>query len=220
MTKNIPKKTTWKNIAATVGAVAIIAGSLGVAKRVIDPGEIVTGVIDGDTFTISNKQSIRLFIVDAPELGNCFGTEAKEALAKKVLGKKVILKSPRTDFYKRVQAYVYVDGEFVNEYMAKNGFASDHGFGTTESDIVVAAGNFAKENKIGIYSEKCSPSKPTKAECNIKGQISFHEAGNIYLISGCRDYIQTKIERFRGEDYFCTEKEAQAAGFTKSPNCK
>lgn len=216
----MPKTSVLKKVALTAGAIAIVAGSLTVAKRVIDPTETVTEVIDGDTFAIGNKQTIRLFIIDAPELGLCFGTEAKEALSRKILGKKVIIKSPRTDYYKRVQAYVYVDGESVNEYMAKNGYAMDHGFGTGESDIIVAAGNFAKENKIGIYSEKCSPSKPPKSSCNIKGQIPFDEDRKIYLLPGCRDYIQTKIERYRGEDWFCTESEAQKAGFTKSPSCK
>ena len=112
----------WKKVALTAGAIAIVAGSLTVAKRVISPGELVTEVIDGDTFVIINRQNIRLHGVDAPELQYCFGKEAKDALSKKILGKKVILKEPRTDFYKRVQAYVYIDGESINEYMAVNGF--------------------------------------------------------------------------------------------------
>lgn len=214
-----PKNIPWKKVVIAASATAIIAGSFTVAKRVIDPGELVTSVIDGDTFTITNKQTIRLFVNDAPELGNCFANEAKDALAKKILGKKVILKSPRIDYYKRVQAYVYVDGEFVNEYMSKNGFSADHGFGTTESDLIVVAGNFAKENKIGIFSEKCSPTKPTKKGCVIKGQISYHGGGKSYVYPGCWNYTQTVVEKFRGEDWFCTEKEAQAAGFVKSSNC-
>lgn len=213
-------KNTWKKVALTAGTVAIIAGSVGVAKRVVNPGETVIQVIDGDTFIISNKQSIRFFGIDAPALEYCFGKEAKAALEKKILGKKVILKDPRTDYYKRVQAYVYVDGEFVNEYMAKNGFVSDHGFGNEESKIINEGNNYARDNKIGIYSEKCSPSKPSKSNCNIKGQVSYHETGRTYVYPGCWNYTQALVERFRGEDWFCSEAEAKAAGFTKSPNCK
>lgn len=208
-----------RKFVAVVAGTVIVAGSLSVAKRVIDPGELVTEVIDGDTFVISNKQTIRLFVNDAPELKYCYGVESKEALEKKILGKKVILKNPRIDFYKRVQAYVYLDGEFINEYMSKNGYSADHGFGSSESDIIIAAGNFAKENKIGIFSEKCSPTKPTKKGCDIKGQISYHDGSKKYLLPNCRDYIQTVVEKFRGEDYFCSEKEAKDAGFKKSPNC-
>ena len=204
----------------TAGAIAIVAGSATVAKRVVDAGELVTEVTDGDTFVISNDQPIRLYGVDAPAIENCFGKEAKNALTKKILGKKVVLKNPRVDFYKRVQAYVYVGGEFVNEYVAKNGFGQHHGEDSLQSDIIEAAGGFAKSNKIGIYSEKCSPSVPTPKGCTIKGQISYHTGEKKYLLPGCSDYAQTLIEKFRGEDWFCTEKEAKAAGFVKSSNCK
>lgn len=214
------KISLWKKVFVGVTAVAITAGSFSVAKRTINPGEMVINVIDGDTFVISNKQSIRLFGVDAPELQYCFGKEAKDALEKKILGKKVILKGPRTDYYKRVQAYVYVDGEFVNEYMAKNGLVFDHGFGNIESKIINDANSFARDNKIGIYSEKCSPTKPSKPGCTIKGQVSYHGNGNTYTSPGCANYGQALVERFRGEDWFCTVAQAKAAGFVKKePNC-
>jgi len=210
----------WKKVALTAGAIAIVAGSLTVAKRVISPGELVTEVIDGDTFVIINRQNIRLHGVDAPELQYCFGKEAKDALSKKILGKKVILKEPRTDFYKRVQAYVYIDGESINEYMAVNGFVMHHGDGTSQSDIVKEANNFAQSKKLGIFSEKCSPANPPKNGCNIKGHIPYNTAGKTYLIPGCWNYTQAVVEKFRGEDYFCTEKEAKATGFIKSTNCR
>jgi endonuclease YncB( thermonuclease family) len=212
------KTSVLKKIALTAGAIAIVAGSLTVAKRVIDPTETVMSVIDGDTFVISNKQNIRLYGVDAPELGNCFGEEAKDALTKKILGKKVTLKSPRTDYFRRVQAHVYVNNELINEYIALNGYGWDHADGTPESGAIKEAGNYAEANKIGIYSEKCFPTKPPK-NCLIKGQISYDQGKHIYRLPGCPDYTQTEIERFRGEDYFCTEKEAIKAGFTKAPNC-
>lgn len=220
MPRGKKKKSSWKKVALAIGAVAIVAGSVGVVKRSVDPGELITGVIDGDTFTISNKQSIRFFGIDAPPMEYCFGKEAKAALEKKILGKKVILKDPRTDYYKRVQAYVYVDGEFVNEYMAKNGYASDHGFGNAESKIINDANNFARDNKIGIYSEKCSPSTPPKVGCTIKGQVSYHGEGKTYTVPGCWNYGQALVERFRGEDWFCTISEAKKSGFVKKEsNC-
>jgi hypothetical protein len=48
------KKPSWKKAVVAIGAIGIIAGSLTVAKRVIDPTEKVIEVIDGDTFTISS----------------------------------------------------------------------------------------------------------------------------------------------------------------------
>ncbi len=213
------KKSSWKKAIVAVGAIGVIVGSVPVVKRVIDPSEKVIEVIDGDTFRIGNRQTIRFYSVDAPEIGNCYGEEAKEALTKKILGRKVIIKSPRTDYYKRVQAYVYLDGEFINEYMVKNGFAMEHGEGTPETDIVMKANTFAKENKLGIYSEECSPSVPKNKNCVIKGQIPYGEDKKVYLLPSCRNYGQSVVERFRGEDWFCSEKEAINAGFAKYTYC-
>jgi endonuclease YncB( thermonuclease family) len=219
MAKLTSKRFNWKKAALALGAVGIIAGSATVVKRVVDPREIVTEVIDGDTFRISNRQTIRFYAVDAPELGNCYGEDARVALTKKILGKKVTIKSPRTDYYRRVQAFVYLDGEFINEYMVKNGFASEHGDGTPETDIVKEANTYAKENKLGIYSENCSPSVPKNKVCNIKGNVTYDGGKKEYTLPGCHNYIQTIVERFRGEDWFCSEEEAKAAGFTKAPIC-
>jgi len=214
------KKFSFKKALVAIGAIGIIAGSATVTKRVIDPGEIVTEVIDGDTFRIENGQSIRLFGIDAPELQYCFGEEAKDALSSKVFGKKVILKGLKTDIYKRIQAFVYVDGEFVNEYMSKNGFAYYDGNKTETSEIIKETSYYARDNKLGIFSEECSPTVPIKKNCGIKGQISHDLNKYIYMLPGCRDYDQTKVERYRGEDWFCTENEAKAAGFVKSSNCQ
>ena len=228
MSKKASKKgSLWKKAVITIGAIGIVAGSATVAKRVIDPGERVIEVIDGDTFTISNKQSIRLYNIDAPELQYCFGKEAKKALTDKILGKKVILKSPRMDYYKRVQAYVYIvdgktlEGESINEYMVKNGFAKEHADNTPESNIISKSDIFARENKLGIFSSECTPLVPTKVGCTIKGQVSYDTNERIYITPDCEDqYNPAIVERYRGEDWFCTEKEAKEAGFIKSPNCQ
>lgn len=177
MAKQTSKKFNFKKAVLTLGAVAIVAGSATVAKRVIDPSDQVIEVFDGDTFRISNKQKIRLYSIDAPELEYCYGKEAKEALEKKIMGKKVILKNLKVDFFYRVQAYVYLDGELINEYMVKNGFAFDHGAGDAESELIKKANSFAKENKIGIYSEKCFPSEASKKGCYIKAQVSYDKKG-------------------------------------------
>lgn len=209
----------WKKVAVGVATFAIVAGGATIAKQIVDPSERVIEVIDGDTLRLSNKQTIRLLSVDAPELQYCFGTESKKALENKVLKKKVILKDLRTDFYRRIIALVYVDGELVNQYLAKNGLVYYNGDVTVASDAIKLDSHFARENKLGIFSENCSPTKPLKEKCNIKGQRSYDLNKNIYVLPSCRDYSQTKVERFRGEDWFCSEQEAQKAGFSKSPNC-
>ncbi|KKS32065.1 MAG: Nuclease (SNase domain protein) [Candidatus Collierbacteria bacterium GW2011_GWA1_42_60] len=51
----------------------------------------VVEVVDGDTFFIQNRQPIRLYGVNTPELGNCYSEESKNELTKMLLGKEVRL---------------------------------------------------------------------------------------------------------------------------------
>lgn len=213
------KKLSWKKVALAVGVTAVIAGSVTVAHKTISPGEKVVAIIDGDSFKIGNDQNIRLFGADAPELQYCFGQEAKEALTKKISGKTVILKELKVDMYKRVMALVYLDGESVNEYMVKNGFAESHRDAGTETDVINVAEDFAKTNKLGIFSPKCYQLNPPNLKCAVKGNITQSDGTKVYFVPGCNHYAPTIIEKYKGEDWFCTEKEAKAAGFTKSPEC-
>lgn len=215
-----PKVPLWKKGIVAVATLGIIAGSATVAKRVIDPTELVMGVIDGDTFVIGNEQRVRLFDADSPEPSYCYGEESKIALTDKIMGKRVILKNLSTDVYGRIVANVYLDGEFVNEYMVKNGYAVSHRDPGLDTNLIKVAGIYAKQNKIGLFSEQCYQPNPPNPKCIIKGNITQDKNTKIYFVPGCNHYTQTIIEKFLGEDYFCTEKEAQEAGFTKSPECK
>lgn len=206
-------------MALAVTATALIAGSVGVTKKIINPGEKVVAVIDGDSFKIGNDQTIRLFGADAPELQNCFGEEAKVALTKKISGKTVILKELKTDIYRRVMALVYLNGESVNEFMVKNGFAESHRDAGTETDAINAAEDFAKSNKLGIFSLKCYQLNPPNPKCVVKGNITQDMGTKVYFVPGCNHYTQTVIEKFKGEDWFCSESAAKSAGFAKSPDC-
>ena len=148
------KKKGLKKAVFVAGAVAIVAGSATVATRYVDPREKVVSVIDGDSFIIGNEQTIRLHSIDAPQVEHCFGKEAKEALKKKLSGKKVILKELKTDMYGRIRALVYVNGKLINEYMIKNGFATRNADSSSLKNVFSKSNDFARENKLGIFSEK------------------------------------------------------------------
>lgn len=47
--------------------------------------------------------------------------------------------------------------------------------------------------------------------CRIKGNVT--EAGRIYHVPGSPHYSRTRVEREKGERWFCTEEEAIAAGW-------
>jgi hypothetical protein len=59
--------------------------------------------------------------------------------------------------------------------------------------------------------------EPTDAPClDIKGNISA-SGEFIYHLPGQSNYNQVEIDK-EGESYFCTEEEAEAAGFRKARN--
>ena len=89
-------------------------------------------VIDGDTFEIRGER-IRLFGVDAPELGQPWwdeagrqqdaGLSAKKVLAELVEGRRLVVKVLREDRYDRSIAIVKVDGRDIARSMVSQGFA-------------------------------------------------------------------------------------------------
>lgn len=55
-----------------------------------------------------------------------------------------------------------------------------------------------------------------KKSCRIKGNISTNTGERIYHVPGQQYYDETVITESKGEQWFCTEAEARAAGWRKS----
>ena len=209
-----------KKAAVVIGIAGAITGGVTVARNKIVPSEQVLYVIDGDSFKIGRDQTIRLAALDAPEKENCAGEEAKAALTKMIGGRHVILKEMKTDRYGRIMAMVYLeDGENVNEYMIKNGLALHIWDTSTQNQVLDAANDFARAHALGIFSPKCYQETPPNPKCVIKGNILERSDSREYTMPGCNLYNLSVVEKYKGEDWFCTEAEAKKAGFVKSPNC-
>ncbi|MBI4688026.1 MAG: thermonuclease family protein [Nitrospirae bacterium] len=95
---------------------------------------VVSRVIDGDTFEISDSRKIRLIGIDTPETVDpredvqWFGREASKKLKEWISDKKVCLKkdideTKDTDKYGRLLRYVWRDKFFVNAELVKQGYA-------------------------------------------------------------------------------------------------
>ena len=203
----------------------------------------VESVADGDTFTLTNGNVVRLIDVDAPELGECYGDEARKALTKLILNREVELRKDvvATDKYKRLLRYVYlhdrnpkVDSLFVNEYMIKHGYARTYHLRNNDKHHIslTMLENSAQKNKRGLWGA-CDYKKDRivngndeefytlkhKKGCVIKGNVS--DRGNKkYFMPGCPNYTRVHVEEYKNEKWFCTESEAQKAGFVKSGGCK
>jgi len=83
----------------------------------------VTEVIDGDTIKIDTGESVRLICIDTLERGQSGYQEAKDYLEGLILDKEVKLVKDisETDKYDRLLRYVYLDGDFVNEMIVREG---------------------------------------------------------------------------------------------------
>ena len=82
--------------------------------------------------------------------------------------------------------------------------------------MVKAANDYARNNHIGVYSPRCYQPDPPNPKCPVKGNIDDRTGEKQYLTPDCRHYSKVIIEKYMGEEYFCSEKEAREAGFVKS----
>ena len=90
----------------------------------------VVNVVDGDTIDLDDGTRLRLLLLDAPEItlghNDCYGHEAADFTANRVLGQKVTLKyddSECTDKYGRTLTYVSIGSFDLNAELVKQGFA-------------------------------------------------------------------------------------------------
>ncbi|TSC55244.1 MAG: micrococcal nuclease [Microgenomates group bacterium LiPW_31] len=204
----------------------------------------VTRVIDGDTIEIEGGERVRYIGIDTPETVDprkpvqCFGIEASKKNKELVEGKNVRLEKDITDKdkYGRLLRYVYLgpsppvggSGQaiFINLELVKQGFAFSY---TYPPDIkyqaeILAAEAEAREANRGLWaacpivSPTVLPTEAPTSDCNIKGNINT-SGEKIYHLPGCGSYSKTQIDESRGERWFCSEEEAQAAGWRKALNC-
>jgi len=198
----------------------------------------VSNVIDGDTVRISEEQRVRLIGIDSPEKGECYYHTSTQALKELIENKIVKLEKDITDKddYGRLLRYIVLlskegDDILVNDYLVRKGFAKTFAVSpdTKYRDLLSSAQQEAYKNKLGMWGE-CNyelenqgarevDTEPVDPKCTIKGNISERGYGKIYLIPGCVSYNSVKIDTRKGEQYFCTEQEAEDAGFRKAINC-
>lgn len=189
-------------------------------NKSLSRGTKVIGVIDGDTLVLKGKVRLRLRHIDAPELEYCGGIEAKETLENLVLNKEIIFKEKIIDQMGRAMALVYLGNKLINEEILKSGWARYHSDQSTVTEELKATAEKAKSEGLGIFSPKCYQTKnPDNPRCVIKGNTDKNSSLKNYYFPGCPQYEFTIVEKDLGEDWFCTEKEAQEAGFTRAKNC-
>ncbi len=185
----------------------------------------ITKVIDGDTIKTKDNQTIRLANIDAPEQGYCLWQESKQRLEELILNKYVSIKPAGEDDYYRLMALVYLNDELINLIMIKEGLARYQRGGVSQQaqeikDQIKFESQKAKEKQIGIWSTKCRQTENLQnPNCSIKGNIDKSDGVKTYHFPGCQEYERTIVELDIGEQWFCTEQEAQQAGYTRAEHC-
>ncbi len=208
-------------------------------------GELVkvVRVVDGDTINVEingKVESVRYIGIDTPETVDprkpvqCFGVEASKKNKELVEGKMVRLEKDITDRdkYNRLLRYIWLDDVLINQELVEQGFAKSYSYppDIKYQDKFVAAEKKAREDKLGLWTACTSETAPAAVtpatqtstsdpSCTIKGNIST-TGEKIYHMQGCGSYSKTTIDESRGEKWFCTEAEAQTAGWRKALNCR
>lgn len=205
--------------AATVAGAGWLGVTFGRGRPILVPAYKVTKVIDGDTFDTDARQLIRIASIDAPELDQCGGKEAKEALEKLILDKDVYIKAVYRDST-RLMSMVYTKDGSVAEKMLTFGWAELHGTSGAGGLNLFEVTKKSQAEKRGIFSEKCTQTTNSdKPNCKIKGNRNPDNKNMIYYFPGCNIYSTVIVQLHHGDQWFCTEAQAQKAGFTKSKRC-
>ena len=121
----------------------------------------VIAVMDGDTVLVLRgvqKVNIRLADIDAPEKGQDFGSESRQALLNMVLKKQVRVNSRAIDDYGRVVAEVNVDGRSVNEEQVRRGMAWQYSYFHSDKILLALQGE-ARAARRGLWAQ-ASPTPP------------------------------------------------------------
>ena len=118
----------------------------------------VTRIIDADNLELDNKLSVRLYAVSCPEKGERFSDETIAYLKSTALNQKVTLHyqpNYTKDSYGRTLAYVFINGQHLNEQLIRQGFCTVTTYKKRAKlkyqDELIQAQDQAKQEKLGRW---------------------------------------------------------------------
>jgi endonuclease YncB( thermonuclease family) len=198
----------------------------------------VATVTDGDTIEVHGRE-IRLHGIDAFEARQTCehdgkpwrcGAAAANALSDQIARRPVACEERGRDRHGRTLAVCTVDGEEMNAWLVREGWALAYREYSRDYVDEEAA---AKAARRGAWRGTFTPPWKWRAQhprrpgstrapvrsdrdgCRIKGNVNAAGA-DIYHLPGDRDYAATRIDPSRGERWFCSEEEAKAAGWRRA----
>lgn len=177
----------------------------------------VVRVIDGDTFDLEEGVRVRLAGAEAPEYPEgCLSSKAKERLEELALGKEVKIEVVEEDNFGRKISFVRADDLLVDKVLVEEGLAeAASGQEPRYGAVMLEAEDSAKKAKRGIWSSLCLEEEG----CLIKGNVRRDRGTKVYHLPECFNYEKIVINEREGDRWFCSEEEAEKAGFRKSGDC-
>ncbi len=182
-------------------------------------------VVDGDTLRVAG-QAVRIHGIDTPEhdqtcltaerVAFACGDVATRAMAQLIGGAPVVCEGRERDRYQRLVAKCYVDGRDLGAVLVASGYAMAY---QKYSVDYLAYERQARAAGVGFWSGTMQNPAAYRdrdvdlatGDCRLKGNIS--DAGRIVHSPGDHSYAKTRINTARGERWFCSLAEAQAAGW-------
>lgn len=155
-----------KNLSAAVFAAAVLTSLCTAGCGAPGAGEglyLVKRAIDGDTILLANDERVRYIGINTPETKHPykavehFGKEASEYNKDLVEGRWVRLEYDveKRDRYRRLLAYVYVDGTFVNAKLVEEGYAQVYTVppNVKHQELFLRLQRRARENSRGLWGK-------------------------------------------------------------------
>lgn len=188
--------------------------------------------MDGDTFRIGGR-SVRIHGIDAPEQDQTCqsadgqrwrcGAWVSEMARARYDGQNARCDVMDIDRYDRIVARCESRGGDMGQWLVSEGLAFAFRKYSMDYDLAekqAAVGDRGLHGSLvqspaQFRAARLRRAEPQSAGCTIKGNIS-RKGVRIYHLEGQRDYARTGINTRKGERWFCSEREARAAGWRKA----
>jgi endonuclease YncB( thermonuclease family) len=194
-------------------------------------------VVDGDSLRIGAHR-IRLHGIDAPERGQPCGAEnwacgdwVTATVRQRYEGREARCRVTDVDRYQRSVAVCTIDGVDIGRALVREGLAFAYRRYSWDYDLdekqaavagrglhgtqVMAPADYRAQQRGQAARPAPRTAAPEPRGCSIKGNINRRDE-RIYHEPGQRHYADTVISENRGERWFCSRAEAEAAGWRRS----
>ena len=197
----------------------------------------VVAVHDGDTLMVKSGPSlykVRLSDVDAPEMGQVFGKQARQFTEQMALGRRVQVNVTLIDRYdRRIGEVIIEDGRVLNEELVNAGLAWYYRVNPIKNERLKKLEQYAFSNKLGLWVEK-EPLPPWefRREAHIPeapvttGQVDYDRIFHYWIVGhrrtktvrwpACKSY---RSHRAKQSLVFSSLEQASRMGFKPAKDC-